>query len=301
MTWRNGRGGITVLTSKSLADRMPFLGAHVSIAGGVSLAPERGLGLGCEAIQIFSKNQRQWAAKPYSELEVKAFRDNYRRSKLKGVLVHDTYLINLGARDNSMWTKSRDALADEVQRCGQLGIPLINIHPGAHMGAGPEDGAQRIADALRHVLDQTEATGVSVLLEFMAGQGSTMGSTPQEIALIREKAGDDARVGVCLDTCHLYGAGYDITSPDAYAKTMDALDAGFGLKHVKAFHLNDSAKPLGSKVDRHANIGLGLMGTKGFAPLMNDRRWAHTPMVLETPEAEAGYQRDLQRLRGLIK
>jgi deoxyribonuclease-4 len=280
---------------------MPLLGAHVSIAGGVSLAPERGTALGCETIQIFSKNQRQWAAKPYSELEVKAFRDNYRKSKLKGVLVHDTYLINLGTQDPAMWTKSRDALVDEVQRCGQLGIPLINIHPGAHMGAGPKNGAQRIGDALRHVLDKTQGLDVTILLEFMAGQGSTMGSTPEEIAMIRAATADDPRVGVCLDTCHLYGAGLDITTPEAYSKTMKALDAGFGLKHVKAFHLNDSAKPLGSKLDRHANIGLGLMETKGFAPLMNDKRWASTLMTLETPEAEEGYPRDLARLRGLYK
>lgn len=273
----------------------------MSIAGGVSLSPERGVEFGCDAIQIFAKNQRQWKAAPYSELEIKAFKDNYRKSKLKGILVHDTYLINLGTQDQAMWTKSRDALVDEVQRCGQLGIPLINIHPGAHMGAGVPAGARRIGDALRHVLDQTEGSGVTVLLEFMAGQGSVVGSKPEELGMIREATGNDRRVGVCLDTCHLYGAGYDLTTPEKYADTMAALDAGFGLKNVKAFHINDSEKPLGSKVDRHANIDKGLMMARGFAPLMNDKRWTNTPMVLETPEAEEGYRRDLKLLRGLIK
>jgi deoxyribonuclease-4 len=279
---------------------MPLLGAHVSIAGGVSLAPENGTKPGCDVIQIFCKNQRQWAAKPYSELEIQAFKDNYRKSKLKGILVHDSYLINIGTQDPAMWTKGRDALLDEVQRCAQLGIPLLNIHPGAHMGAGPEAGATRIAEALSFVLDKTQGSGVTILLEFMAGQGSTMGSTPQQIARIRELADSD-RVGVCLDTCHVFGAGYDLTTPAAYEKTMRMFDDAFGLKNVKAFHLNDSAQPLGSKRDRHANIGLGLIGAKGFAPLMNDRRFSGVPMVLETPEAEAGYPRDLKTLRSLVK
>lgn len=276
-----------------------MLGAHVSTAGGVSLAPGNGVELGCDAIQIFSKNQRQWTAKPLSELEIKAFQDNWRKSQLRGILVHDSYLINVASPNAEMWAKSRDALLDEAQRCDQLGIPLLNMHPGAHMGTGAAEGCKRIAQAIRHVLDGTSR--VTLLLESMAGQGSTIGARLEDLARIRELCGNDARVGYCLDTCHLFAAGFDLTTPNGYKDTMRLVDEHLGLSRVKAFHLNDSEKPRGSHVDRHANIGLGLMGEKGFAPLMRDTRFEEVPMVLETPLAEEGYRKDLAILRRLAK
>lgn len=274
-----------------------MLGAHVSTQGGVSLSPQNGVDLGCDAIQIFSKNQRQWGAKPLQEAEIAAFRENYVKSRLQGVLVHGSYLINVASPDPAMWTKSRDALLDEAQRCDQLGIPLLNMHPGAHMGTGAAAGCARIADAIRYVLDNTDK--VTLLLESMAGQGTTIGARVEDLARIRELGGNDARVGYCLDTCHLFAAGFDLATPTGYKDAIRVVGDHLGLAHVKAFHLNDSEKPLGSHVDRHANIGQGLIGEKGFAPLMQDRRFERLPMVLETPLAEEGYRKDLEILRRL--
>lgn len=276
-----------------------LLGAHVSIQGGVRNAPGNGVRLGCDCIQIFSKNQRQWKFKPLADEETDAFRENYSKSKLRGVLVHDSYLINVGSPNKALWARSRDALLDEAERCDRLGIPLLNFHPGAHMEAGVDVGVKRIAEALRFVLDRTPSSRVVLLLESMAGQGSTIGHRLEDLARIRELAGADPRIGYCLDTCHLNSAGFDLTTPESYRQVMRQIDDVLGLPHVRAFHLNDSRTPLKSRVDRHENIGEGTMGAKGFRPLMQDHRFADLPMVLETPGGDDAYVRDLKILRKL--
>lgn len=277
------------------------LGAHVSIAGGVQNAPQNGLDVTAECIQIFSKNQRQWAAKPYSSADIQAFQENYKKSGLRGVLVHGSYLVNVAATDQAIRDKSLAGLVDEVERCDQLGIPYLNIHPGSHVGAGIEAGTKKVADAVLEVLDKTQGANVTILLEFMAGQGTNIGHKFEDLAAIRAFTGNDERVGYCFDTCHLYAAGYDITTAAAYRDVMTKADDVLGLGNIKAFHLNDSKMPLGSHVDRHENIGRGLMGVRGFRPLLQDPRFKDRPMVLETPLAEEGYKNDLQALRAVEK
>ncbi|HEX9816668.1 MAG TPA: deoxyribonuclease IV [Candidatus Thermoplasmatota archaeon] len=277
------------------------LGAHVSIAGGVHNAPQNALDVTAECIQIFSKNQRQWAAKPFTEADIQAYRDAYKESGLKGAMVHGSYLVNVAALDKTILDKSRAGLLDEAQRCEQLGIPYLNMHPGSHLGAGIDAGTRRIADAITDVLHKTQGSKVMVLLEFMAGQGTNIGDKFDDLAAIRNFTGNDKRVGYCFDTCHLYAAGYDITSPAGYKDVMKKADDILGLSNIKAFHLNDSKMPFNSHVDRHENVGHGLMGVAGFKPLMQDSRFQDAPMVLETPLAEKGYQKDLAALRPLRK
>lgn len=277
-----------------------LLGAHVSISGGVHNAPQNGVRLGCDVIQIFSKNQRQWAARPYARAEIDAFHESYKASGLRGVVVHDSYLINLASTDPVLSKKSRDAFVDEAVRCTQLGIPDLVFHPGAHMGQGVPAGAKRIADAIQHALAKTPESGVRLDLESMAGQGTTIGDRLEDLAHIMDLVGDRKRVGVCLDTCHLFAAGYDLSTREGYAETMKAVDRTVGLSRVKAFHLNDSKGALDCRLDRHEEIGLGQIGTTGFALLMNDERFADIPMNLETPGDDDGYVRNLKVLRGLI-
>jgi deoxyribonuclease IV len=277
------------------------LGAHVSIAGGVQNAPQNALNVTAECIQIFSKNQRQWAAKPYSQSDIDAFRDAYKKSGLKGAMVHGSYLVNVAALDPAILAKSRAGLLDEAERCEQLGIPYLNMHPGSHLGAGIEAGTKRIADAILDVLDKTQGSKVMILLEFMAGQGTNIGDKFEDLAAIRTFTGDHKRVGYCFDTCHLFAAGYDIATPAGYKAVMKKADDVLGVSNIKAFHLNDSKMPLGSHVDRHENIGHGLMGVEGFRPLLQDPRFKDAPMVLETPLAEEGYEKDLKALRPLRK
>lgn len=277
------------------------LGAHVSIAGGVHNAPQNALNVTAECIQIFSKNQRQWAAKPYTEADIHAYKEAYKKSGLKGAMVHGSYLVNAAALDKAILDKSRAGLLDEAQRCEQLGIPYLNMHPGSHLGAGIPAGTKRIAEAILEVLDKTQGSKVMILLESMAGQGTNIGDKFDDLAAIRNFTGNDKRVGYCLDTCHLYAAGYDITTPAGYKDVMKKADETLGLSNIKAFHLNDSKMPLNSHVDRHENIGQGLMGVEGFRPLLQDSRFKDAPMILETPLAEEGYAKDLAKLRPLRK
>jgi deoxyribonuclease IV len=275
-----------------------LLGAHVSIAGGAHEAVDNGLRIGCDVIQIFTKNQRQWAAKPYSKGDVETFRAKYRASGLRGVVAHDSYLINLASPDPALWKKSLAAFTDEAQRCDQLGVPDLVFHPGAHMGEGVEKGSARIAEAVRQALAQT--TDVRLDLECMAGHGSTIGNRLEDLARILELVGEKKRVGVCLDTCHLFAAGYDLATPEGYAETMKAVERTIRLPRVKAFHLNDSKGPLNCRLDRHEDIGKGHIGKSGFSYLMNDERFAQVPMNLETPGDDEGYVANLKVLRGLI-
>jgi deoxyribonuclease-4 len=261
-----------------------LLGAHVSVAGGLDNAFARGIGSGCTALQIFTKNANRWQVKPITETEASAFRQAWQESGIGPVMAHDAYLINLASPKNDVWEKSKVALRDELMRCAQLGITDLVMHPGAHLGTGVDVGLERIRQAFREILPETPEE-VRLLLENTAGQGSYFGGDFAHLAALLEGF-DEKRFGVCFDTCHAHAAGYDLSSEEGYAQTMAEFDRLVGLEQIKAFHLNDSLKACGSKVDRHAHIGQGTIGRTGFACLMQDQRFVDTPMVLETPKGD---------------
>jgi len=271
-----------------------ILGAHESIAGGVSSCFARALKDGADCVQIFTKNARGWAAKPFDPAEVEAFKSEARRTGLP-VIAHCTYLVNLGAEDDAMREKSRGGFVDELLRCAKLGIPWLVLHPGAHQDT--EAGIAHIAAGLDSALSQVEAD-TGVLLEVTAGQGSSIGWRFEHLARILEKTRQARRVGVCLDTCHLYASGYDIGTTQGFAKTLEELDRAVGLSRVKAVHLNDCKKPLGSKVDRHEEIGEGELGLGPFAAFLKETRFEKVLGILETPDPDK-YRASLKKLRGL--
>jgi deoxyribonuclease-4 len=277
-------------------------GAHMSISGGLHKAFARGESAGCEAVQIFSKNQQQWRAKPLSDADIAHFKAEQQRSGLAPVIVHDSYLINLASPDDALWEKSIAAFAEELERCATLGIPYLVTHPGAHTGSGEETGLRREAEALNRLFDAGVGEGVMVLLETTAGQGSCLGYRFEHLARLIELTDRRERLGVCIDTCHILAAGYDIRTPEAYAATFDEFDRVIGIDRIKAFHVNDSVKDLGSRVDRHAHIGDGCVGLEGFRALVNDPRFVGLPTILETPKGEdmAEDIANLAKLRGLL-
>ena len=277
-------------------------GAHMSISGGLHKAFARGETAGCETLQIFSKNQQQWRAKPLTDNDVALFKAEQQRSGCAPVIVHDSYLINLASPSDEIWEKSIAAFAEELERCTLLGIPYLVTHPGAHTGSGEDVGLQREAVALNRLFDAGVGEGVMVLLETTAGQGSCLGYRFEHLARLMELVDRRERLGVCVDTCHILAAGYDIRTPEAYATTFETFDRVIGLEHIKVFHINDSQKDLGSRVDRHTHIGEGCIGLEGFRALVNDPRFADMPMILETPKGEdlAEDIANLEKLRGLI-
>jgi deoxyribonuclease-4 len=259
------------------------IGAHESVAGGLHLAFERGVADGAEAIQVFTKSSRQWAAKTLTEEDVQAFRKSHADTGLS-VLCHDSYLINLGSEPGEVREKSLAAFRDELERSERLGIPWLVAHPGAH-----EDetrGLGLIANGIRQALDATPDASVGVLLEITAGQGIALGFRFDHLKKLIDLIDRPERTGVCLDTCHLYAAGYDIATDDGYARTMDELGSLLGFSIVKAMHLNDAKKGLGCRVDRHEFIGEGTLGVATFRRFMQDRRFDHVVAVLETPEGK---------------
>jgi deoxyribonuclease-4 len=276
------------------------LGAHMSIAGGLSLALERGREVGCGAVQIFLKNQRQWAAKLLAAGEVRAFRAARRATGVRHVFAHSSYLINLGNPSTTLWSQAVDAFTDELERAEALGLSCVVIHPGSHMGAGLEAGLARVTAALDESLARTAGYRVKVALENTAGAGNTIGRTFGELAALLERAARPERLGVCLDTCHLFAAGYDVRTAAGYRRAMAECEATVGLERVLAFHLNDAKAPLGSGLDRHENIGRGALGLVPFRLLLNDRRFARVPKVLETPK-EPEPTADLRNLAVLRK
>lgn len=278
---------------------MPLLGAHVSTAGGVDNAPRNGKNLGCEAIQLFTRNQMQWQARPLSKQAIAAFRETVEECGIRAAVSHDSYLINLGSDDPVTLQRSLDAFADEIDRCEQLGISSLVFHPGSHVGAGEVAGLQRIADNLNRVLQRKPNYRTQLLLENTAGQGSNLGYRFEHLAEVLARSQYPERLGVCLDTCHLHAAGYDLRSRSTYEAVMRDFDVAVGLDRVKAFHLNDSKRGLGSRVDRHENIGKGELGLEPFRFLLNDPRFAEHPMLLETPGGDKAYRRDLKTLRRL--
>ncbi|MGK2906534.1 MAG: deoxyribonuclease IV [Desulfuromonadales bacterium] len=263
-----------------------FLGAHVSVAGGLDKAFARGLESGCTALQIFTKNANRWQVKPISDAETSAFRQAWQESGIGPVMVHDAYLINLASPKTDVWEKSKLALRDELWRCDQLGVTALIMHPGAHLGTGIEAGLERIRTAFHEILPDTPHQ-VRLLLENTAGQGSYLGGDFTHLAALLEGF-DEQRFGICFDTCHAHTAGYNLSSEEGYVQTMAEFDRLVGLGQIKAFHLNDCLKPCGSKVDRHVHIGQGTIGRAGFACLLQDQHFFEVPMVLETPKGERG-------------
>lgn len=264
---------------------MPF-GAHMSISGGVSKSFARGVQAGCEAMQIFCRNERQWSAPPYPPSEIAAYKAEHARTGIDPVIVHSSYLINLAAPADELWEKSIAAFVDEMERCALLDIPYLVFHPGAHTGSGEEEGLRREAAALNRLFAEGVAAGVTVLMETTAGQGSALGWRFEHLARLLELVDQDDRLGVCVDTCHIFAAGYDIRTPETYAATFAEFDRIVGLERIKAFHLNDSQKDLGSRVDRHTHIGEGCLGVEPFRLIVNDARFTALPLIIETPKGK---------------
>ena len=264
---------------------MKYVGAHVSASGGVENAPVNAHEIGAKAFALFTKNQRQWIAKPLTDKSIGLFKENCEKYgyKPQHILPHDSYLINLGHPEAAALEKSRNAFLDEMQRCEQLGLDRLNFHPGSHLKKVTEEQClQTIAESINRALDKTR--GVTAVIENTAGQGSNLGYKFEHLAYIIDLVEDKSRVGVCIDTCHTYTAGYDIKTEEGYENTFRMFDEIVGFKYLKGMHLNDSKKELGSRVDRHDNIGKGFLGEAVFKRIMNDPRFEDIPLILETPD-----------------
>jgi deoxyribonuclease IV len=280
---------------------MKYIGAHVSIAGGVENAPENAGSIGAKAFALFTSNQRQWKSRPLSEQNINRFRENCRTGGYDPghILAHDGYLINLGHPEKEALKRSRDAFFEEMRRCGQLGLQYLNFHPGSNLDKiDPDLCLDRIAESINLALDRT--AGVTAVIENTAGQGTNMGYQFEHLARIIENVRDKGRIGICLDTCHVYSAGYDIKTAAAFKNTLRIFDQVVGIKYLKAMHLNDSKKGLGSRVDRHESLGKGTLGLEPFKFIMNDPRFDNIPMVLETPDPDI-WKEEIKLLYGLIK
>jgi deoxyribonuclease-4 len=273
-----------------------LLGAHEGIAGGVSKAFARAEADGADCLQIFTRNARGWAAKPLEDAEVAGFRSEARRTG-KPVAAHSSYLINCASADRVIRKKSWDALSDELGRCERLGIPALIFHPGSH--GSEKEGRRLVGEAMTRALEKVPGKP-RLLVENTAGQGACLGWSFEQLAALRDEVPAPARrrVGFCVDTCHLFAAGYDIQSEDGFGRVLEQLDRTVGLRNVKAFHLNDSKKPLGCRVDRHEHIGQGALGLAPFRFLVNDERFAETPGFVET---ESRFKENIEVLRGLVR
>lgn len=271
---------------------MPRLGAHLSIGGGLPRAVDRAVASGCETLQIFTKSAGQWRARTLPDAEIAEFRRKVSESGVGPVFAHDSYLINVAAANAALRTQSIAALWEELSRAAALGLAGLVMHPGSYTSGTEQDGLRLIADALGELLSRRRVK-TAILLEQTAGQGTNLGHRFEHLATILDGVGWSRRVGVCIDTCHLVAAGYDITTERGYRDTFRQLDAIVGLDRVRVFHLNDSKKPCGSRVDRHEHIGKGCLGLETFRRLLNDRRFRNTPMLLETPKDDARERRSV--------
>jgi len=276
---------------------MKLIGAHVSAAGGVENAPLNAHKIGANAFALFTKNQRQWVAKPLSPKSIDAFRKNCEEFGFfaSSILPHDSYLINLGHPEKDALEKSRTAFVDEMQRCEQLGLDRLNFHPGSHLKKVDEKTClTTIADSINIALEKT--TSVIAVIENTAGQGTNLGFTFEQIAFIIDKVDDKSRVGVCIDTCHAYAAGYDIKTPEGFNATWEKFNEIIGIQYLKGMHINDTKKGFGTRVDRHELIGKGFLGIDAFKMIMADSRFNDIPLILETPN-EAGWADEIKLLR----
>jgi deoxyribonuclease-4 len=278
-----------------------LLGAHMSIAGGVFNALLEGEKVGCTTIQIFTKSSNQWRAKELSQDELDRYHAEQKRTGISPVVAHDSYLINLASPDAALLKKSREAFLEEMGRCEKMKIPFLVTHPGSHMGQGDDEGLKKVAESLDWLHERSDDYKVNIALECTAGQGTNLGYRFEHLAKIMELCAHPERVRICLDTCHIFGAGYDIRTPQTYEKTISEFDRIIGLKRLVAIHLNDSKKGLGLRVDRHEHIGKGLIGEKAFGFIVNDSRFEKTPKILETPNANDMHKVNLGILRRLAK
>jgi deoxyribonuclease IV len=279
-----------------------LVGAHMSIAGGIHNAFARAQQAGCRTLQIFLKSSNQWKGKILTESDRLFYAEAEKRSGIGPVVAHSSYLINLASPDPALHEKSLGAFMEEMERANFLGVSCVILHPGAHMGAGESQGIARVARALNRALSQV-APPVRILLENTAGQGSSLGHSFDQLAAILERVRDEGRIGVCVDTCHTFAAGYDIRTEEGYAKTMREFDRLIGTRRISVFHVNDCKKELGSRVDRHTHIGRGQIGLAAFRCLVNDRRFAKVPKILETPKGEdlEEDKMNLATLRSLVR
>lgn len=277
-----------------------LLGAHTSIAGGVSRALAHAREAGCDVVQIFTKNQRQWRAAPLDPDEVERWHAMCEETGVLPASSHSSYLINLSARDRSTLGRSRHLMLDEVDRADQLSIPCVVFHPGSHLGAGVATGVRRVARSLDWIYRRRPQMSTTLCLECTAGQGTNLGRTFEELAAIIGATEQGARLGICLDSCHLLAAGYDIRSRRGWDETLRAFDETVGIERLRCMHLNDSKCALGSRRDRHQHIGEGEVGLGGFSAIVNDRRMVGIPLILETPvDDDRGYRENLETLRAL--
>ncbi len=283
---------------------MAILGAHQSIAGGYYKAVERAHERGCDCVQLFLKNNNQWAANDITAEQARQFREALPNLGVGHPIAHDSYLINLASPDRTLWKRSVEAFVDELRRAELLGIRYVVTHPGAYTSASEEAGLSNVVRAVNEINAQTRKLHARCLLETTAGQGTALGWRFEQLAAVFDRVKDPDRLGVCFDTCHVFAAGYELNTPKKYAATMNAFDRLVGLKRIKAFHLNDSRRECGSRVDRHEHIGRGAIGIRAFRLLLADERFPAVPMYLETPKGEDGGVdwdvRNLRVLRGML-
>ncbi len=280
---------------------MKYVGAHVSAQGGVENAPSNANAIGARAFALFTRNQKQWYANALTKASIRLFRDNCEKFDFRSfqILPHDGYLINLGHAEKEPLEKSRIAFLDEMRRCEQLGLDRLNFHPGSHLNLyGIEECLTRIAESINITLDQTK--GVTAVIENTAGQGTNLGYTFEQIKYIIDLVEDNSRVGVCIDTCHAFTAGYDVKSARGFNETFAKFDELIGFKFLKGMHLNDSKKERATRVDRHESIGSGFLGDEAFILLMNDPRFDNIPLILETPD-ESLWEAEIRKLYSFVK
>jgi deoxyribonuclease IV len=280
--------------------RAPLLGAHMPTAGGLYKAISAGREIGCDAVQVFTASPRQWKHSTLTDEIVTAYRTACVDCAIDKTVAHDSYLINLAAAEGEIREKSRVAFRSELERAETLGIRYLVTHMGAHLGEGEAVGLQRLSDSINWLHDELPGYTVQVALETTAGQGTTLGAAFEQFPIIFNEVKDPDRLVICMDTCHVFVAGYDIRTPEAYEATMQQLEANIGMDKLKVVHANDAQKPLGSKVDRHAHIGDGEIGLEAFRLLVNDPRFTGIPIILETPEAETMHAVNMLRLRNLL-
>lgn len=279
---------------------MPLIGCHISTEDGLENAPARGRQLGCAAIQIFTSNQMQWKGTPVTPETAQKFLTAQAQNDIKIVIAHDSYLINLASPEPVKLALSRKAFSEEIDRCEALQIPYLVFHPGSHMGQGDEIALQTIAASLDEVMAKRPDARVQILLEITAGQGTNVGYTFEHLHTIIDLCQSNNRLGVCFDTCHAFAAGYDILSPEGYEHTFKEFDRIIGLSRLKVFHLNDSRKGRGSRIDRHENLGEGELGWAVFNRIVRDERFASLPMILETPGGDENFAKEIAILKNQI-
>lgn len=276
-----------------------LIGAHTSAAGGAFQALLEGQRIGATTIQLFTANQKRWVSKPLDQAAIDLWKDTLKETGIKNVMSHDSYLINLGNPNPENLEKSLTAFRQEIERCNQLDLTFLNFHPGAALDSDPQQCLDVISDSLLQMRDLLDSGQLRLLLEATAGQGSCVGYTFEQLAYIIEKVKGKLPIGVCIDTCHIFAAGYDLRTAEACDKTFKEFDAVVGLEHLYAFHLNDSQKGLGTRVDRHAPLGQGMIGLECFRFLMNDPRTRDLPMYLETPDGPDLWEKEIRMLRDL--